>query len=377
MRPGSAWSWRLGSVFGIDLFVHASFFILLPWVALAHWLEDRTAMAALRGVLFILAVFALVVLHELGHALTGRRFGVRTKDITLLPIGGVARIERMPDKPSQELLIALAGPLVNLVLAALLFGLLTASGHAVALAATSPARAPFLTKLLWANASLFVFNLLPAFPMDGGRALRAVLAMRMDHARATRLAASVGRGMAVLFGIVGLLFFAPVLVLIAYFVWIGAGAESAGVAVTLALTGVPIRAAMITEFRTLRPRDSLAVAAERLLSGSQHDFPVLDGEQLVGVLTREDLTRGLALSPLSTSTLVQEVMTRELLTADPSETLIHAVERLRGSECPVLPILRDGRVIGLLTMENVGELLMVRGAERAHGTPRRASLATA
>jgi Zn-dependent protease/predicted transcriptional regulator len=360
--PSSKWSWKLGRIFGIDLFVHATFFVLLPWIALAYYWEDRTVLSAARGVVFILVVFAVVVMHELSHALMARRFGIRTKDITLLPIGGVARLERMPEKPSEELLVALAGPASNLLLAAVLFGLLSATHHSVLVSGTSPSHAPFLTKLLWVNVSLFLFNMLPAFPMDGGRVLRALLAMRMDYVRATRAAAALGRGIALFLGLIGLFFAAPMLVLIAVFVWIGAGAERAGLEVNVALAGQPIRAAMITEFRTLSPTDSLTTAVDRLLSGSQHDFPVVDADKLVGVLTRTDLIRSLAQSPRHAATLVGEVMSRNFLIADPSDTLLLALERLKECDCPTLPVVRGGLVIGLLTMENIGELLMVRGA---------------
>jgi Zn-dependent protease/CBS domain-containing protein len=358
----SKWSWKLGRIFGIDLFLHASFLVLLPWFGIVHYLRDRTAMAALGGVAFILTVFAMVVMHELAHALVARRFGVQTKDITLLPIGGVARLERMPDTPRHELLVTLAGPLSNVVLAAVLFGILKASHHDVLADVGAPGHAPFLAQLFFINVSLAVFNLVPAFPMDGGRAVRALLSMRMDAASATRAAAVLGRSIAVFFGITGLMLSAPMLVLIAVFVWFAAGAEAASADVKVALTGLPIRAAMITEFRSLSPYDSLSTAVERLLAGSQHDFPVVDGHLLVGVLTRKDLLRSLAHPPLGPATRVGQIMTRELASADPSDTLENALERLEESGCPMLPVVRGGFVIGLLTSENIGELLMVRAA---------------
>jgi Zn-dependent protease/CBS domain-containing protein len=358
----SKWSCKLGRIFGIDLFLHASFLVLLPWFGIVHYLRDRTAVAALGGVAFILTVFAMVVMHELAHALVARRFGVQTKDITLLPIGGVARLERMPDTPRHELLVTLAGPLSNVVLAAVLFGILKASHHDVLADVGAPGHAPFLAQLFFINVSLAVFNLVPAFPMDGGRAVRALLSMRMDAASATRAAAVLGRSIAVFFGITGLMLSAPMLVLIAVFVWFAAGAEAASADVKVALTGLPIRAAMITEFRSLSPYDSLSTAVERLLAGSQHDFPVVDGHLLVGVLTRKDLLRSLAHPPLGPATRVGQIMTRELASADPSDTLENALERLEESGCPMLPVVRGGFVIGLLTSENIGELLMVRAA---------------
>src|SRR5207244_1426998 len=180
------WSWKVGSVAGIDLYVHATFFLLIAWVGITYWLAGGSA-AALDGIAFILALFAIVVLHELGHALTARRFGIPTRDITLLPIGGVARLDRMPQDPKQELLVALAGPAVNVVLAAILFVVLELGEGLAAYGQVVRVGGSFLDQLFWVNVSLAVFNLLPAFPMDGGRVLRGLLALRMDYLRATQI----------------------------------------------------------------------------------------------------------------------------------------------------------------------------------------------
>jgi Zn-dependent protease len=219
------WSFRLGRIAGIDVRVHATFLLLLAWVALSHYFTSGYEVAAALGAAaFILSVFGMVVLHELGHALTARRFGIGTRDITLLPIGGVAQLERMPEDPKQQLLVALAGPAVNVVLAIALFLAVTITGGGVALDASHLGSGSWLAQLMWVNVSLAVFNLLPAFPMDGGRVLRAALAMRTTPLRATQIAARVGRGMA--WGLGGLgLFVSPMLVLVALFVWMGATAE--------------------------------------------------------------------------------------------------------------------------------------------------------
>jgi len=355
------WSWRIGRLFGIDVFVHATFGILLAWVFMGHYRREGNVHGALVGVAFILAVFGTVILHELGHALMARRFGIKTKDITLLPIGGVARLERMPEKPGQELLVALAGPAVNVAIASVIFVFLLSTGGDLDPGEQNlMGRAPFLTKLLWVNITLAIFNLLPAFPMDGGRALRALLALRGDYVQATRTAAGIGQGMALLLGLIGL-FTNPFLVFIALFVWIGAAGESGAVQTKAALAGLPIQAAMQTHFKLLSARDSLAVASQALLAGSQVDFPVVDGSgTLVGVLTRANLIRGLTTS--GPDVAVETAMSRHFETAHPSEMLEGALSRLQGCECSSLPVVRHGNVLGIVTMENIGELMMLQGA---------------
>jgi Zn-dependent protease/CBS domain-containing protein len=355
----TGWSWRLGRVAGIDVYMHGTFLILLAWVGVSHYLQRHRLADAGAGVVFILALFAIIVLHELGHALTARHYGIRTRDITLLPIGGVARLERMPEDPRQELLVALAGPAVNVALAAVLLGVVTPTAwHDVQWVGGD-----FLSKLLWVNVSLAVFNLIPAFPMDGGRALRALLAMRMDYVQATQIAAHIGQGLALVFGLVGL-FSNPFLVFIALFVWMGAASEASAALTRSVLGGIPVSRAMITRFETLAPTDTLQRALAHVLAGFQHDFPVVEARRVVGVLTRADLMKGLtqagADSPVATA------MTSHFDCAAPSEMLEGAIQRLKASGCPALPVLRDGELIGVLTMENVGELLMVHSALRAN-----------
>jgi len=357
------WSTKIGTFAGIDVYVHATFLILVAWVGLAEWQARHDVAAALLGVAFILVLFGCVVLHEFGHALTARRFGIRTRDITLLPIGGVARLERMPDDPRQELWVAAAGPAVNVVIAVVLFFVLRAAGSSPFETATMQEAAlsdgSFLERVMFVNIGLVAFNLLPAFPMDGGRVLRALLALRMDYTRATQVAASIGQGMALLFGLVGLLF-NPFLIFIALFVWIGAAQEAAMTQMRFALGGIPLERAMITDFRALTPADPLSRAVDLLLAGSQQDFPVLDGGTIVGVLTRADLLAGIARRPGGAT--VGDVMRRDIQVADASEMIEVALQRLQGCDCHTMPVVRRGELVGLLTMENVGEFLSVQAA---------------
>ena len=353
------WSARLGRFAGITVYVHVTFLILLAWVGLIHWQAERQIGAVIQGIGFILALFTCVVLHEFGHALTARRFGVRTRDITLLPIGGVARLERMPEDPREELLVAIAGPVVNIVIAAALFVLLRVRGAVLTADQLSLVTGSFLTRLMMVNVILVGFNLLPAFPMDGGRMLRALLAMRMDYLRATQVAAHLGQGFALLFGIVGL-FLNPLLIFIVLFVWIGAAQEAAMTQMKTALAGIPLELAMITDFQTLSPGDTLARAVELLLAGSQQDFPVVSGNRVEGVLCRSDLI--LALARGGEATPVAEVMRRDVPSADASEMIEVALQRLQGRQYPAVPVLRRGQLVGLITMENLGEFVSIQAA---------------
>lgn len=353
------WQWKLGTFAGIDVFVHATFLLLIGWVGYSHWLEHGTIAKVIEGILFILALFLSVVLHEYGHALTARKYGVKTRDITLYPIGGVARLERMPDKPIEELWVALMGPAVNVVIAVVLFVFLYLSGGLTQLSDLTVASGSFLTRLMMVNISLVVFNLLPAFPMDGGRVLRALLAMRMDYVRATQVAASIGQGMAFLFGLAGL-FGNPFLLFIAFFVWIGASQEASMVQVRNSISGIPVTNAMQTKFEILSPSDRLDRVVNLILAGSQQDFPVMEDGQFVGVLTRDDFIR--ALSQQGQNTPVAEVIRRNVPTVDSHEMVEMALMRLQESGAKTLPVMHRGRFVGLVTSENITEFLMIRSA---------------
>lgn len=363
--PKRPWSLRLGSPFGIALYVHATFVVLLAWVFLSYLARGEGVRGAVGGLGLILAVFATVVLHELSHALTARRFGIKTRDIILLPIGGISSLERMPERPSEELAVTVAGPLTNVVIAALLAGVIAATGGSFSAEQLSVVGGPILPKLMWINLSLAIFNLLPAFPMDGGRVLRAMLSFRMERAKATALAARLGQAMALFFGLLGLMF-NPVLLLIAIFVWMGAQQESALVQLRSALHGVPISSAMITDFKMLSPEEPLSRAAELIVAGFQHDFPVVEEGRPVGTVGRRDVVKGIASG--IPDPRVRDVMHRELVTADPSELLETAMDRLMERRNEAMLVVRDGQVVGLITPENLGELLMFHGAQRQRRT---------
>ncbi len=357
------WQWKLGRFLGIDVYVHATFLLLIGWVGYSYWLEHGTIAEVVNGILFILALFLCVVLHEYGHALTARKYGIKTRDITLYPIGGVARLERMPDKPIEELWVALMGPAVNVVIAAGLYAVLAATGKLVPLTGLTIASGSFLMRLMVVNISLVLFNLIPAFPMDGGRVLRALLAMRMDYVHATQVAANIGQGIAFIFGFIGM-FSNPFLLFIAFFVYIGASQEASMVLMKNSISGIPVTRAMLTDFKTLTPRDTLAQVVGLILAGSQHDFPVVDANGVVmGILERDEFIA--ALSRQGQSAPVVGVMRKDVPSVDSHDMVESALMRLQEAGAKTLPVMHAGQFVGLITAENITEFLMIRSALKA------------
>jgi Zn-dependent protease/CBS domain-containing protein len=359
------WSVKIARIAGIDVFMHLTFLLLLGWIGYEYYRPRQSVEDAVWGIVFILTIFTTVVLHELGHALAARRYGIETRDITLLPIGGVARLERMPRDPWQELVVAVAGPLVNVVIAAGLAVGILASGGSLLPEATTPENSLFVgtfaQRLLFVNVFLVVFNAIPAFPMDGGRVLRAFLAMNMDYAKATQIAAAIGQGIAFLFAMAGLFGPNPILLFIALFVWMGAAGEASVAQLQAAIEGIPVRRAMIEDFVTVRADAELREVANHVLRGFQPDYPVVDdGGRVVGVLPQTALLAGL--SSDGPSAQVERYMQTNFKTAAPGEMLDRALARLHEGECPVLPVLDGERLVGLLTTENIGELVMIREA---------------
>src|SRR6267378_4001537 len=355
------WSWKIATVAGIPVRIHVTFFLLLVWLFLAG--ANRGVAQAAEGVAFILAVFGCIVLHEFGHALTGKRYGVVTRDITLLPIGGVARLDRIPRDPKQEVTIALAGPLVNVVIAGALLLYMRLAPGVYDFGDPALFERSFTARLFMVNVFIVAFNLIPAFPMDGGRVLRALLAMRLDYVRATRIAASVGQAMALLFGFLGL-FGNPILILIALFVFIGAGQESTLGQMRSVSEGVPVERAMIRDFRALHSDEPIARAVELLLDGHQQDFPVLagsDGALPIGILSRSDLLKAVAGG--MTDVKVGDVTRKKCVAVQPGEMLEEVFRKMQANGCPAVPVAEPGKgIVGMVTLENVGEFAMVQAA---------------
>lgn len=366
-RPSGA-SWRIGTVFGIAIRIHATFPLLLLWIGTVQYAQHRDWADALAGVGLTLAIFGAVLLHELGHALVARRYGIRTRDITLLPIGGIARLQRLPRRPRQELWIALAGPAVNVVLAGILLAITAVRGAPLGMQANL-AGDSIVGQLAWLNLGLAVFNLLPAFPMDGGRVLRAVLALRIDYLAATDAAIVIGRGFAVLFAVAGLLA-NPFLLLIGVFVWFGAEQEGAATRLHAAVEGLRAGDVMMTEFHVLAPDEPLQRAVDYAQASRQQHFPVVADDAVVGLLAWEDLLAGLAAT--GPATRVGDRMRARVRTANESDRVEHVLERAHEEEARAVPVLRDGRLAGLFTLENLAETILLHEAAKraAHGEPR-------
>ena len=353
------WSIKIGRFAGIDVYMHLTFLLLIGWVALMHWQQGQRLGAAMIGVLFILTIFLCVVLHEFGHALMARHYGIATRDIILLPIGGVARLERIPSQPMQELWVSLAGPAVNVVIAALLYVWLKITASWEPVQSLTVTTGPLLERLMAVNLFMIVFNMIPAFPMDGGRVLRAALAMRMKHGRATQIAASIGRGMAVLFGLIGL-FYNPFLLFIAVFVWLGATQEEGLARLKSAVGGIPVHQVMASDFKTLATDDSLQHAADLTLAGSQKDFPVVSDGLLEGVLRQTDLLE--ALSKQDAQSTVASITRKDSITVEFTEMLDAVVTKLNECQCDLLPVTHKGALVGVVTTDNLGTFVRLREA---------------
>ncbi|MFD1328959.1 site-2 protease family protein [Mycoplana ramosa] len=354
------WSVKLGTVGGTAIRMHMTFLLLLVWIWLMHY-RIGGAPAAWEGMAFVVCVFACVVLHEFGHIAVARRFGIRTPDIILLPIGGVARLERMPTKPFEELLIAVAGPLVNVVIAAVLVaGIGGTVGWAELVTPQDPG-VNFLVRLAGVNVFLVLFNMIPAFPMDGGRVLRAVLAMRWSWGRATRVAAKIGQGVAFAMGIVGL-FYNPLLILIAVFVYLAAQAEAQGSDLEAISGQVAVGDVMVTKFAVLEPSARIDDAVELLLATSQNEFPIVGEDGTFdGLLTRDGIIGAMKEGRAHAS--VRNAMRTDIPMIARDTAINDSLRIMQAANSSAAAVVdRDKRLVGLMNLETIGELLMLRAA---------------
>ena len=353
------WSLNIGTIAGTAIRVHVTFLLFLVWIFFANYLSGGPQ-AAWSGLAFMILLFACVLAHEFGHIFTARAFGVATPDVTLLPIGGVARLERIPETPREEFLIAIAGPAVNVAIA-LVLAVAGANLRIEHLATVESASVPMVDRLAAVNLFLAAFNMIPAFPMDGGRVLRALLAHRLGFVRATRVAAAIGQGVAFALGFLGL-FGNPILIFIAIFVYLAAASEAHLVALRAVSHDLPVSAAMITQFASLAPDAHVNEAVETTLHTSQTEFPVVDAAgRVVGVLGRTDLIR--ALKQLGPDARVADAMSSNVPTLGQRASLEDALHILQEKSAPAVAIVdAAGRLVGLVTAATVGEMVMVNDA---------------
>lgn len=357
-------SLKLVSVAGIGIFVHWTFSLLLAFIVYMTYRSGGGLWEMLWATIFVLTLFVIVVMHELGHALTAKRYGINTQDITLLPIGGMARLESIPEKPSEELVVAIAGPLVNIALALLLFPFVNFPADAEAWQAMASSYVPenFLFNLFFVNVLLAVFNMIPAFPMDGGRVFRAILAMTMDRTKATFIAARVGQFIAAGFVLVGL-FGNLVLALIGVFIFMGAQTEAQFTQAKSILVGFRVKDVLMKDYHTLGVQDNIQVAVDQLLNGQAKNFLVTDNlNKPVGTLGREEIIK--ALSEQGENATIQQVMNEELAYLEVNEPLEQVYQKAQQYGSRLMPVMENGQLVGVLDMENVMEFIMVKGASK-------------
>ncbi len=359
-----AWSFSIGHLFGSDVRIHVTFLILMAWIGLSIY-ASAGALAAAWNMLFVAALFACVLAHEFGHALMARRFGIATPTVTLLPIGGLAQLNRMPEKPADEIAVALAGPAVNVVIWLVLTIFFDTGVSMIEIAGSEHqmTTADFVGQLAAINLTLAIFNMLPAFPMDGGRVLRALLTIKLGRARGTEAAAFVGRTMAIGLGLWGLYITNPILILVAAFVYFAATAETTQDSLRQVAARHRARDAMVTEYHPLAPDDLLSDATEAILRSTQHEFPVLDGQgRAMGFLTRATVFK--ALASARPEVHVADLMETDMPEVGPDAGLDVVFEKLAGDQSgAVLVIDAQRRLMGYITQENLGELMVIARAE--------------
>lgn len=348
---GSLTSFRIA---GVPVRLHFTFILLIIFILVTGLGSNESA--AFYAV-FILALFASVLIHELAHAFIGSRYGIRTLEIVMFPIGGVSRLARSA-KPAEELWIALAGPVANVLIAGTLLGLLAWRGALVSVFdLIEPADSNLLERIAIANLVLAAFNLLPAFPMDGGRVLRSMLTRVRSEEDATRIAAWCGRTLAFSLGLYGLVSTHFLLVFVACFVYLGAAQEGAAAMGRTLTLGFPVSAAMMTDYRTLNHASTVGDAAQLSLATAQQDFPVVHGQQVIGLLGRSALLRAMARN--GEDAYVAGVMDRSFSKLPPDMKLTDALPLMaQGGSCAL--IMQGEHLLGLLTSENLSQFLVLR-----------------
>lgn len=357
------WSIPVGEFRGIKVYIHWTFLLLLTWIGFSSYRVAKSTEQVWLSLGYIISLFACVVLHEFGHALTARRYGIKTKDITLFPMGGMARMEKMPESPGAEFVVAIAGPLVNVVIAGLFFLYMYFSPMLYRLGFPTGAMTAeqFLPSLFLVNVIMAVFNLIPAFPMDGGRILRALLSLKFERAKATAIAANLGQFIAIGFILLGL-FYNIWLVFIGIFIYLGAGAEASQEYVQRDLSAHTVAHLLMTKFTVLKSNDALGAALRALLDSQEREFLVAENEQITGVLTRDEMLAGL--SQFGQNVQIGKIMRRDIRFLPPQMPVTEALQIMTALNIPMLPVGYPGQLLGVIDIENISEYLLIQKAMR-------------
>lgn len=360
------WSFKVGRIFGIELRVHITFFLIVLYAAYIWGVGyEQGWPGAVYGAFLISMLFICVVIHELSHSRMAQHYGAEVASITLLPIGGVSLLKNMPEEPKKELWVSLVGPFSNIVIGAILGLVLILLPGKVEAASTEQftdimigiSLQGFVTYMLIINLLLAVFNMLPAFPLDGGRVLRSILAQRMSYVKATRAAVTTGQIFAFMLGIAGLLLGAWLWLIIAIFIYMGAEQEGAGAEVKTVLSRLTVGQAVEAGSKVLSPEQTLGDVVTIVLHSFQEDFPVLDGDRIVGVLTRANLIGGL--HKAGPDAMVSQVMEREFPLVEASAPFSEVYEKMNASGIKAVPVVEGGRLVGMVTLEHLSEVFML------------------
>jgi len=355
-------SFKLGTIAGIGIFVHWTFSILIAFIIFSNYRAGHSTEQILWSLLFIASIFVTVFLHELGHALAAKKYNIITKDITLLPIGGLARLESIPEKPKEELVVAIAGPAVNIALAMLTGLFITIPDvEKLTLQLTAGVNASnFLLNFFIVNIWLALFNLIPAFPMDGGRVLRAILSMKMKRNVATNIAARIGQFLAIGFVFLGF-YTNPFLIFIGFFIFLGAQAEASFTQTKYMLEGYTVKDVLMQQYQTIDAYERVRTAVQMLLNGQCKNFLVMENSIPVGTLNRDEIIR--ALSENGESETIYAVMNRELIFLDADLPLEKAFQQIQQHKSSLIPVKSNGHLVGTIDVENILEFLMVKNAQ--------------
>lgn len=352
---------NLGKIANIKIQIHWTFLFLILWIIAEELRRNGSIESVFFNITFIVFLFLFVILHELGHALTAKHFDIATKKITLLPIGGIASLEKIPEDPKQELLVSIAGPLVNVVIATILFffisfkNLTNKNLEELIEYLNNFTLQNFILYLFIVNVAMFVFNLIPAFPMDGGRIFRALLSMKMDRVKATQIAASVGQFIATVFLFIGLLY-NPFLIFIALVIFIGAYGENKIVHHLSLLEGHKVREAMLTNFTKLKPENSMEDVINMLLSGSETDFIVINNKHILGILYHQDIIK----NSKNRSLQIKDIMSKSFKVLDADSDLKDAYRLIASEKRPFFPVIKNDILVGAIDLNNLNEFIMIQ-----------------